>query len=257
MDVLAFRLRSLPLGARLSFSFLVLVLLGGYAASGAYMQEHHKNRDEREGLSLTDLEGAYTGVRNPAGLIVALEAGHPEGIPGAEPLSEADREGLLAWLRGERVAEDYDSFDVDPVPADVLDLSCGKCHASRAADELRAEPYLDSWDAVKPLAFSRQIDPTPTKILLVSTHTHAIALGTVTSLIALLALFTFLPGFLRSLLMLGATGGLLLDLVAWWLARDGAGWVKVIVVGGAAHAGCMVLLMLSILIELWRPRGKG
>ena len=93
-------------------------------------------------------------------------------------------------------------------------------------------------------------------ILLASTHTHAISLAMVTIVIAGLMLLTSWPVALKSILPLVAAAGLFFDLAAWWLARDAAFLVYVIVLGGVAYAGSMVLMMLAVLTDLWRP-GRG
>ncbi|MCP3915606.1 MAG: hypothetical protein GY711_08635 [bacterium] len=244
-----FRLRSLPAGMRLALTLLICVCAGGYAASGAHMIEHHQNRDEREGLSLVDLEGAYHGVTNRALLITAIERGHPDG------LADADKDLLMRWLESDRISEDYDNLDLgDEAPAEVLAIACLSCHSARGDEATRAEPYLDYWDEVKAVAFSRDISPTDLKILIASTHTHAVALFTTTLVLCGLMFLTGFASALRSLLAIGASAGLALDIAAWWLARESASLVYAVVAGGALHAGCMGLMMIAVVWELWLTR---
>ena len=54
MRELNFHLRDLPFAARLGLTLLVLVNLGGFLASGLHMVKHYENRDQRDGLSMTD-----------------------------------------------------------------------------------------------------------------------------------------------------------------------------------------------------------
>ena len=251
----SFRLRSLPLAARLSLTFLMIVCIGGYVASAAHMQTHHENRDERSGLSLTDLQGAYHGVTRPAALGVALERNHPGELAGQQPLDEVTRGVLLDWLGGDpdQIVPNWDNLDLgDAVPADLLDEHCVSCHSRSAPEALRAAPFLEYLDDVRAVAFSRNISPTDMKLLLASTHAHSLALATITLIICALGYATALPGRLKGILCLLASGGLALDLAAWWLARDAGGFVYVIVAGGLAHGGAMVILMLGITAELWR-----
>ncbi len=66
------QLSQLPFSFRLGITLLVLVLFGGLAASMRHLVSHHENRDERPGLSLDDLTGAYHGMTSTAALIPAL-----------------------------------------------------------------------------------------------------------------------------------------------------------------------------------------
>ena len=65
-------LRTLPLTVRIGISCLVLVLLGGLAASAMHLFWHYENRDERPGMTMDDLEGAYHGVERTAPILMAL-----------------------------------------------------------------------------------------------------------------------------------------------------------------------------------------
>jgi hypothetical protein len=242
------RLRDLPASLRLALSALVLVFLGGFAASGYHLREHHQNRDEQPGVSLADLEGAYRGIQTTSPLVGALERGHP-----AE-LKASDRELLLKWLHSARIAEDFDNLDLgDAAPAELLRRDCMTCHARAAVAKNDAKVALEYWDDVNKLAFSRHVEPVSTAILAASTHTHALALGTVTVIVALLLLLTRWPRALCNVVVAIAAIGLLADLGSWWLARASAGFVVVIAVSGFAYAGSMVIALLAVLAELWLP----
>ena len=256
MTLTSLRLRDLPTAGRLSLTFLMFVLLGGYAASLLHMREHHQNRDEVEGLSLTDLQGAYHGVTNVSPLITALRNGHPGELEGVTAPDAAIRATLLGWLEGDAnlILPNWDNLDLgDDVPADLLDMSCVGCHSRTAAEDLRAEPPLQFLDDIRAVAFSREISPADIKILLASTHTHALALGVLTLVLCLLMYATAASERKKGLLCLLASGGLLVDLAAWWAARMAMSFVPLIVAGGVAHAIGVVLIILAVLVELWRP----
>lgn len=252
----SFRLRSLPFAARLALTCLVLVNLGGYVASGLHVRGHHGNRDGRPELSYVDIAGAYHGVRSGAPLVTALRAGHPGELAGAEAPDEATRAALLDWLTGDpdQIVPNWDNLDLgEMAPAELLDVSCLPCHSRSAPEERRAEPPLEFVDDVRAVAFSRDVPRTDTAILLASTHAHAIALFTVTLIACALLYATRLPGTLKGTLSLLASGGLLADLAAWWLARESATFVVLIVAGGAAHAAGVGLAMLAVLVDVWWP----
>jgi len=243
-------LRDLPLGAKFGVACLVLVLIGGLIASGTHVLWHYQNRDERPGLTLDDFTGAYSGVERIAPLIVALERGHPPELP------EADRETLLAWLRGDRVSEDFDSLDLgDDAPAEIIAAHCLRCHARQASegDGIGRTIPLEFWSDVQRVAFSRQIQRTPAGVLVASTHAHALSLATMAFVVGALALMTTWP---RRLVAwgVGLMGlALLADMGGWWLARLSPAFVPMIVAAGSAYSGLTGLLLLGVLGELLKP----
>ena len=241
-------LRRLPGAARLGIGGLVCVLLAGLMAAGAYMKDHHEVRDGEEGLTMTDLEGAYHGVRATAPLVVAIDRGHPE------TLSDAERKTLSDWLASDRITEDYDNLDLGEfAPAEILDMSCLECHSRNSDDAVAGEIPLDYWDDVKKLAFSREIEPTDPKVLLASTHAHSLALSVQALMLALLALLTrFSRRFIS--MVIGVAGvSLAVDLAGWWLARGSVVWVTALVAGGALFALSNAILAVLILLDLVLP----
>lgn len=242
------RLRSLPLGARLGLSGVVLTLALGLWASLEHLAAHHEKRDGESGVSLTDLRGAYHGLDDPAPLLVALEGGHPESLGAGE------RELLETWLRGGKVSEQYDDLDLgESAPAEVLADACLDCHGRESAVESGRGLSLETWDDVKSVAFARSLEATPREILLVSTHTHALALGTLTLALAFLVLATGFPSWLKSALIGAAGIALFLDLACWWLAREQAGFVLVLAAAGAVYAAATAASAGLVLLDMWMP----
>ena len=243
------RLGHLPGGPRVGLTALVLVLFIGLWASLEHMRGHYQNRDGSPELSLDDLRGAYHGIDRVSPMLTALERGHPE------ELSPEERTLLIGWLRGERIAEDYDSLDLgESAPAEVIDRDCLECHSRRSGAEVGGGVVpLDYYDDVERLAFSKRVMPTPVAVLAASTHAHALSLATLGLITVLLALMTRWSvsaiGWACALLGLGLLG----DIGGWWLARLSADWVWLIVVSGVIFNGTTGLLLSAVLAELWVP----
>ena len=242
------RLRSLSVGVRAGLTSLVVVLLGGLAASGSQVILHHANRDGTPGLSWDDLVGAYHGVHVEAPMLRALRGGHPGD------LDPRERDLLVRWLTGSRVSEEYDGLDLgDAAPAEVLDRACLSCHARRATGpEAKADLPMEYWDDVRAVAFGRSIEPMDRSILVASTHAHALAMGTLTVVTGGLLLVTGWPRRLvhASIGVMGVT--LLADLGGQWLGRIHEGFVLLVAVGGPAYLAVTAAALLAILVDPWR-----
>ena len=244
------RLAELPVALKLGLTAFLLVLAGGYAASLAFVVEHHGKKDEKPGLSLTDLRGAFHGIEKTAPLADAVEGAH-----GAEFLAVPDRDVLSAWLRGDDLYEAYDPLDsLERTPAEILGESCVSCHARDAS--AGAAPPLEDWSGVSQVAFRKQLEPPPKEILIVSLHAHAQSMALVILAAAGLLLLTRWPAALRHGAFLAGMFGLLGDLGGMWLAR-GAPWaVWMVIVGGALYGAGFAAALLGSLADLWLPGGR-
>jgi len=246
-------LRELGAGARLGLTAIVLTLAGGYLASVLYVQEHYANQDEDPELSLDDFVASYHGIDRPPRLLTAMEGPH-----GEEFLPEpGERRAILDWLRSDRISEDYDSLELGlSSPAEILDARCIRCHSRGAAEGggIGDTLPLEFWDDIEPLAFGMRRDPVPEEILLTSTHAHASSLALISLAAALLLLATRWAGRSRDLLL--AVHGLALaaDLGAWWLARESAAFVAVILGAGLVYGLSLALALGLVVLDLWLPR---
>jgi hypothetical protein len=246
-----FRLCDLHFFAKLGVTGLVLVLAGGLAAAAYHLKLHHENRDEVPGVSLNDIKGAYHGVEVRAPLLVSLESGHPE------TLKPEDRKVLTDWLTGGKISTDYDNLDLgDRAPAEIIGRDCVSCHSEKAAatQPAAAKVPLDSFEKIKNIAFTKKIDPPPWRILILSTHTHALAMGTMSLVVAGLLLATRLPRALTGLLIMAFGVALAVDIGAWFQARQHVEWVYAIIVGGGVYNGASALSLVAIVLDMWFPR---
>ena len=252
------KLRALSPAVRVGLTCLVLTALGGLAASAHHIVAHHQGRDERPGLSLDDIRGAYHGVRTTASLVISLQRDHPGDVTEDADLllTARERDMLSRWLASDRISEDYDNLDLgDAAPAEIMAARCVACHSRQATlgDGVGERIPLDYWDDVKKVAFSREINPVDVEILATSMHTHALSLATLSIVAAGLLLATAWPR--RPVHGLIAVMGIALaaDIGGWWLARPWAGAVWIIVVGGGVYVAVVALALLAVLVDLWRP----
>lgn len=243
-------LRQLPLLARLGVISLMLLMLGGLAASAAHLFYHDQNRDEQPGLTVTDVKGVYHGVTATAPLLSSLQSGHPE------TLAPQDRETLIKWLQGTRIAEDFDNLDLgDSAPGELITANCVSCHNPKATGK-DAYPKLplERWDDVKGVAFSKDIKPNDIKILAASTHVHALSLGTLVLLMSALLLMTTWSRGLVSLLVCAMGVGLTADMAAWWISRHTELAVYAIIGFGALFNAATGLSCLLVMFELFKSK---
>ncbi len=256
-----FRLCDLPVGVRIGLIGLVLTLGGGLIASWYYMYLHYSPRDgNKEELSYVDVASAYHKMKIPAPLIVALERDHPDELTD-EDMPAAEREALLKWLGGEAssIMREFENEALEELmPADIVFNRCVACHDEDPQNAEHPYPELPLYTPaeVQAVAISRDIEPTPERILAASTHAHALALAVQTMLVIGLLLGTRLPRFVVSIAAILLGFGLLLDVGSWWLARSNEVYVYVIFGAGGVFNSISALSLGLILVDLLVPRFK-
>ncbi|KAA3608984.1 MAG: hypothetical protein DWQ01_10400 [Planctomycetota bacterium] len=246
------RLHQLPLALRLGLTAFLLILAIGYAASVAFLWDHHGKRDEKPGLSTDDMLAAYTPIERPAPLLAAVEGDHA-----AQYLTEGDDLQVLSkWLLGDRIAEDYESLELgDLSPKEILEESCLQCHA-RKADQgggIGQTMPLEFWDDVKEVAFPKNMNPPEKEILVMSTHAHAQTIPLVSILVFGLLLLSRWPKFIRHGLFAAGFLALLVDIACWWLARSWPTAAWLVWAAGGVFGACFVFALLAALGDLWLP----
>jgi hypothetical protein len=151
-------------------------------------------------------------------------------------------------------------------PNELIARHCLSCHSRKVADKSpisRSVP-LDLRDDVIKLSVPKNLTPVPREILTTSTHTHAIALGTLALATMALGLATSFPRRLVAGALLCIGAGLLADLGGQWIAnvwnigsaspRLGKAGVFVMLGGGGLFSLATAGVLVGALIDLCLPR---
>lgn len=252
------RLCDLPLGVRLGLVGLVLTLAGGLLASWYYLFLHYSPRDgNKNDLTYVDVASAYHKMQIPAPLKVVIERGHPRELTG-ESLPEAERKSLLDWLASppESIMRAYEDETLEELmPAEIVFNRCVSCHDAQPTDTAHPYPQLPLYTPaeVQAVAISRDIEPTPERILAASTHAHALTLAVQSMIVIGLLLGTRVPRALVSIAAVLLGFSLLADIGSWWLARQNAAFVYVIFGAGGVFNATSALCVLAVLLDLVVP----
>jgi hypothetical protein len=305
-----FTLRSFPLSVRLTLAAFLCAVGVGYGA--ALVQVHFQ--DSPNGKLLpdgNDLVHKFNGEQNPAKRVSTLErllhtpenddvpftgqgsmvraftdksAGwkselrkRPEAEVRAE--REAEREALLAWVKGGVNRTDYDAdrFACPPTQADkpvtkeflnddgtikirsLFTERCVRCHAPDGDDQKAAKFPLAKYEQIKVYA---KVDTGAMSLpsLAQSTHTHLLSFAMLFCLTGVIFGLSSYPVWLRvplAPLVLVAQVG---EIACWWLGRiEGPTGVfcakMVLVMGGFVGMGLMVQIVLG-LFDLFGAVGR-
>jgi hypothetical protein len=261
IDLSHLRLGQLGLGVRFGLSLFLLMIGAGYFMGLRFLVHHVAQKDDDPELSWIDLEATYHGVDKPAPLLSVMEDPAHRGYLA----SEKEYETWVRWLRAEPpkggatkdpIYAGFDPEDVpddQPIPAEIVQDRCGRCHAVGAKEggEISKRVPLGDWASVSKHAYAKKLDPISPEILTVSSHTHFLSIPTFALLVFGLLLLTGWPRFVRhGLLALGLLG-LACDFAGMWLARLDPVYLWLVVGGGATFGCCLGLAMLAMALEMW------
>lgn len=244
------KLRNMSLCGRVGMLCLLAVFAIGMVTSAMHLYFKYQKRDDQPELTITDIKGAYHGVKAPPPLKKSLDRGHPETL---EP---AEREVLVKWLESGRIIEDYENIDLgDASPREIMS-SCVSCHSRAKAEQYpeAAKWPLESLEDIKAVSFVKEVMPNDIKILTASTHAHALSLASMVVCLGFLLTMTTWKRCTIEMCWLMMGVGLLGDIGSWWLARQFEGAVYAIVISGAVFNFSVGLVLFALAVETIKPR---
>lgn len=245
------RIRSLPPSVRLATACFAALVLGfallaqanlWFQVAGGtpptpekVLTRYHGDPDRSRLDEVLDGE-AHPGYDDPKNMWQYLG-----GESWEDPTTQENRKTITDWIDAGATEEGF-----APVKTILTDENlCGACHLPGGT---KGDLPFDTYEAVVPL--TKPGGKYPLGTLLISAHNHLFGFAVLALLLSLGACGTGLPGRLRALLILGASGGAALDIAGWFLTRAwGSPFHLMVMTGGGLFGLCTTVMALVVLHE--------
>lgn len=168
---------------------------------------------------------------------------------GATPAERAAKvKEILAWVDQGAPKDGWDAL----APTFTGAETCGQCHAPGG---LKQDLPLDTYEHVLPVTEPDR--GMPMGQLFISAHNHFFAFAIAALLLSLLLTFTALKPLYKTLLILAAFGGPVLDVGGWFLTKAfGAPFHLLVMAGGGMFGGALATMAAVLAWEAFLARRK-
>lgn len=232
----------LPPSLRALYINILLIMGIGYIFAMIQIYEVHAGRDGKPGLSVRDIQIAYSGNQADTRLEAALKG------PMSGMLPDAERAALIAWVR-----DGADEADYNTRIKATLEQRCVACHNGSNPHV----PVLTGYAEVAALA-QRDTGMSVGTLVRVS-HIHLFGLTFIFGFMGLIFSHAHLRGAaLKVIVICVPFIAIFLDIASWWLTKVSIGFAYVVVIGGALMGVAFAFQWLVSLYQLCLPgRNRG
>ena len=233
-------LRSFAPAAKALTGCLVVSLALTLVLGQAMVLRGTRSLDGKPGLSVTDLQLAFTG-----GYESLLEAQvHGDMRQYAENRNEVAT--LAAWAREGATREGYLTG-----ASQVLDERCVRCHRTGGRASFR---LLDTFDNARAVALTPAAPPLTRQLLV--TKIHVFGIGMMLGILGIATLGTTVSPPVKLALVAGGFAGLVFDFSSWWLMRLSLAFAWGRLAGNVLFVCALVAMAAVCISELARSEGR-
>lgn len=228
-------LRTLSLPLRVLFSSFLITIGLGFLAAIYYLFLQDVDPHREMGMWLVPTVAAkYYGERGNTRLESALRGSM------ASRIGAADREQLIAWLRGGADREGFAA--VKP----ILDRNCVACHSKASGLPV---PPLTSFEEVSRFA---QVDTGASLLQLARvSHVHLFGISIIFLLTGLIFALSGISWKWRAPILAAPYLAIWADIGSWWITKVEPVFAWVVVIGGALMGLALAAQIVVSLWEMW------
>ena len=215
-------------------SFLLLVGLG-YLMAISYLYVTHADNDKQPGLSVADVANSYYGNRSGTRLEAAIRGSMAGNI------DDADREVMVAWLKGGAKQEYYEK-DIKP----ILQKTCLNCHVQSSGMNL---PDFSTYEGIHKLA---EVDTGMSMAsLLKLSHIHLFGISLLLFAVGSIFILSEVNVLFKRVLVLSPMVAVFVDVLSWFLTKYDSHYAIVVIVAGGVLGCSMALQIVISLYQIW------
>jgi hypothetical protein len=239
-----FHYKEFPLSMRVLYTGTLVVLGLGYLFAMGYVYESHAGRDGKPGLSVTDLQIAYSGSKEATKLEAAL-MGPMSGMLGAD-----ERGSIIGWVRRGLDRQEYEER-IRP----VTENRCLVCHDG-------SNPHIADLSDYDDVAAMAQIDTGMTIFTLIRvSHIHMFGITFIFFILGSIFAHAFVrPVWFKSLVIVMPFVAIIFDVCSWYLTKLHPTFAWIVLISGAimgmSFAFQWIVSMYQIWFSKYSPAGR-
>lgn len=228
-------LHTLPLGSKLLYTMVLLVLGMGYLFALIYVFESHAGRDGKPGLSVRDVVIAYSGDQGVTRLESALK-GPMSGMLHKEDVAE-----IVAWVRSDTGSE---QFETKIVP--ILEEHCQSCHDG-------SNPHIPNLKGYNNVMKMVQLDTGADIFTLIRvSHIHLFGMTFIFFITCMIFVHAYVrPLWFKYAVIVTPFIGIIFDIGSWYLTKVYTPFAWVVMIGGGFMGLAFAIQWIVSIYQMW------
>lgn len=230
-----FHYKEFPLSMRTLFTGTLLVLGIGYLFAMLHIYNSHAGRDGEAGLSVKDIEIAYSGSKEATRLEAAL-LGPMSGM-----LPNDERGSIFGWVHRGTDRDEYDSR-IKP----ILEKRCLACHDG-------SNPHIANLSEYDQVIKTAELDTGMDIFTLVRvSHIHLFGITFIFFIMGMIFSHAFVrPVWFKALVIATPFAAIILDIASWYLTKVYPPFAWVVIGGGGLMGMSFAFQWVVSFYQIW------
>lgn len=229
----------LPCSLKVLYTMVLLTMGMGYLFAMIQIYEVHSGRDGQGGISVKDLQIAYSG--NKAG--TRLEGALNGPMSGMLPADEKAK--IIGWIHSKAEKNKYEEI-VRP----IIDSRCKSCHDG-------SNPHLPNLTSYEGMMTVSAVDTGVSISTLVRvSHIHLFGLTFIFFVVGTIFSHAYFPKrWLKCLVMATPFIAIFVDVGSWWITKVSEQFAVVVIIGGALMGVAFAIQWTVSIFQMWFYKG--
>ena len=230
-----FHYKEFPLSMRTLFTGTLLVLGLAYLFAMLHVYNSHAGRDGQPGLSVQDLQIAYSGSKEATKMEAAL-MGPMSGMLGTN-----ERGTIIGWVRRGADEQEYEN-SIKP----ILDKRCLACHDG-------SNPHIPSLNDYGETVELAEVDTGMDIFTLIRvSHIHLFGITFIFFIMGQIFSHAYVrPVWFKSVVVAAPFVAIIMDVMSWYMTKLFPPFAWVVIMGGGLMGASFAFQWIISMYQLW------
>jgi len=229
----------LPCSLKVLYTMVLLTMGMGYLFAMIQIYEVHSGRDGGAGLSVKDIQIAYSGNKEGSRMESALKG------PMSSMLPAEEREKIISWIHSGTDQKKYDE-DIKP----IMETRCKACHDG-------SNPHLPNVTTYEGIKVATAVDTGVSIGTLVRvSHIHLFGLTFIFFMVGAIFSHAYIPKlWVKCLIIATPFVAIFLDVTSWWVTKVSEPFAYVVIISGALMGFSFAIQWVVSMYQMWLYKG--